>query len=158
MLIAKIENNNVVDVADYTAMFPDTSFPASGPDEEFMIQNSCMYVNVWLPYDPATQVLEPATPYIMDGWVYTVAVREMTPEELANYRASVAAQNQAQAIQILNQTDWAAQPSVADPAVSNPYLMNQPEWLQYRSAVRQIAVYPTYEVVWPVAPVEEWSK
>lgn len=158
MLIAKVQDNQVLEVADYRAMFPDTSFPANGPDADWMAENSCMYVNTWLPYDPATQVLTPATPYIMDGWVYTVEVREMTPEEEQAYKDSIKAQNQAQARQILAQTDWTSVLSVADPAVSNPYLMNQSEFLAYRSAVRQIAVYPTYEVVWPVAPAEEWSK
>ena len=156
MLIALL--TDPIQVADYTALFPNVSFPADGPDAEWLAENNCMPVNVWLPYDPATQILEPATPYIDGPWVYTVQVREMTPEELAAYRASIAAQNQAQAIQILNQTDWSSVPSVADPAVSNPYLMNQDAFFAYRSAVRQIAVYPTYEVVWPVAPVEEWSK
>ena len=85
MLIALL--TDPIQVADYTALFPNVSFPADGPDAEWLAENNCMPVNVWLPYDPATQILEPATPYIDGPWVYTVQVREMTPEELAAYRA-----------------------------------------------------------------------
>ena len=82
-LIAKVDGDTVLEVADYRAMFPNTSFTSSGPDQAFMTENSCLYVTVWLPYDQSTQVLEPATPYILDNQVYTVAVRDMTPEEIA---------------------------------------------------------------------------
>ena len=64
MLIAQLTDGVVTNVADYQSMFPDTSFPSSGPNAEFMVENNCMYVNVYLPYDPTTQCLVPATPYI----------------------------------------------------------------------------------------------
>ena len=72
MLIALL--TDPIQVADYTYLFPNVSFPADGPDAEWLAENNCMPVNVWLPYDPATQILEPATPYIDGPWVYTVQV------------------------------------------------------------------------------------
>jgi hypothetical protein len=61
------------------------------------------------------------------------------------------------ATQLLYQTDWTTIADVADPAKSNPYLMNQAEFTAYRSALRQLAVYPVANPVWPTKPAEQWS-
>jgi len=66
--------------------------------------------------------------------------------------------NKKTATQLLQQTDWTTVSDVADPALSNPYLMNQAEFFAYRSAVRAIAVNPTAGVLtWPTKPQEQWS-
>jgi hypothetical protein len=62
-----------------------------------------------------------------------------------------------QASQLLTATDWTTIPDVANPVVSNPYLLNQAEFAAYRSAVRMLAVYPVAAPVWPVIPTEQWS-
>jgi hypothetical protein len=62
-----------------------------------------------------------------------------------------------QATQILTSTDWTSIPDVADPAASNPYLMNQSEFLAYRSQIRALAVTPVVDPVWPTAPTTQWS-
>jgi len=76
MLIAKIEDGQVVDVADYKSMFPNTSFANSGPNAEFLAENNCMPINTYLVHDSETQLLEPTEPYILGDWVYTVKVSE----------------------------------------------------------------------------------
>ena len=164
MLIAQLTNGVVTNVADYQSMFPDTSFPSSGPNADFMVQNNCMYVNVYLPYDSQTQKLVPATPYIQVddpaqplNWVYTVEVAELTPEEIQQMHDSQAAQNQATASQLLYATDWTTIPDVINPA-NNPYLTNQAEFLAYRNTVRKIAVNPTWDAVFPEQPTAIWSK
>lgn len=75
-----------------------------------------------------------------------------TPEEIQ-------AQNKAEASSLLQQTDWTATVDIANPQYSNPYLMNQDDFLAYRSAVRAIAVNPptTPVTVWPTLPTEQWS-
>jgi len=66
--------------------------------------------------------------------------------------------NKLKATQLLQQTDWTTIADVADPALSNPYLMNQADFFAYRSELRQIAVYPTAgEIVFPTKPQEQWS-
>lgn len=66
--------------------------------------------------------------------------------------------NKQKASQLLQQTDWTTISDVADPALSNPYLMNQADFFAYRSALRQIAVYPTAgEIIFPTKPQEQWS-
>ena len=62
-----------------------------------------------------------------------------------------------QASTLLTATDWTTIADVADPAKSNPYLLNQAEFAAYRSAVRMLAVYPVAAPVWPVKPQEQWS-
>lgn len=62
-----------------------------------------------------------------------------------------------QASSLLYATDWTSIPDVADPAKSNPYLMNQNAFLTYRSQLRQLAVNPVINPVWPTQPTPQWS-
>lgn len=161
MLIAKVENRSVVDVADSSQIFPNVSFPASGPNEEFMIDNGCMYVKSTLPYDDNTQKLVSVQPYIVEEdplhWVCTVEVQPLTPEEIAERQEAERQSNKGQAEMLLQQTDWTATIDINNPEYSNPYLGNQPEFLAYRSQVRQIAINPPVTVeAWPVKPEEVW--
>jgi hypothetical protein len=72
--------------------------------------------------------------------------------------APTAEENKAKASQLLYETDWTTISDVADPALSNPYLMNQADFFVYRSALRQIAVYPTDGyITFPTKPQEQWS-
>jgi len=157
MLIAIVNGQTVEQVGDYQSLFPNTSFPASGPTPEWMVENSCMYVTVWLPYDATTQYLESVPPYIDGDTVYTVVVAQLTPEMIAQQHQSEAAQNKTKAANLLSQTDWTAIPDVADPAKSDPYLVNQAEFVAWRSTIRAIAVTPTWDAVFPVQPAEVWS-
>ena len=70
----------------------------------------------------------------------------------------IQAQNTATASTLLTATDWTAIGSVADPAVSNPYLTNQAEFLAYRSTVRNLGVNaPTTPATFPTVPTATWS-
>ena len=62
-----------------------------------------------------------------------------------------------QATTILNATDWTSIADVGDPTKANPYLMNQADFVAYRSTVRAYAVNPVVDPVWPTAPTEQWS-
>jgi hypothetical protein len=80
--------------------------------------------------------------------------------EIALYVAPTptAEQNKESAVNLLNQTDWTSIADVADPAVSNPYLMNQAEFLTYRSQLREIAINPTAGfITFPTMPQEQWN-
>ena len=156
MLIAKIDGTHIT-VADYTALFPNTSFPPNGPDQAWLSENGCMPVNMWLPYDQNTQKLVPADPYIDGDWVYTVVVEPLTPEEIAQREQQAKQANKQQAESLLKDTDWTATVDISSPEYSDPYLGNQPEFLAYRSAVRKIAVNPPVTVTeWPTKPDEVW--
>jgi hypothetical protein len=62
-----------------------------------------------------------------------------------------------QAQSILATTDWTSIADVGDPLKSNPYLVNQAEFIAYRSTVRGYAVNPVVDPVWPTPPTEQWS-
>ena len=62
-----------------------------------------------------------------------------------------------QASYLLYQTDWTTIADVADPAKSQPYLLNPQDFVTYRSAVRQLAVYPVANPTWPTMPTAQWS-
>ena len=85
-----------------------------------------------------------------------------TQEELdaliPSTEATIAKQNcKTQATQILNSTDWTSIADVGDPTKANPYLVNQAEFIAYRSTVRNLAVNPVENPVFPTAPTEQWS-
>jgi hypothetical protein len=63
----------------------------------------------------------------------------------------------AQATAILQTTDWTSIADVGDPTKANPYLINQAEFIAYRSTVRGYAVNPVVDPVFPTAPTEQWS-
>jgi hypothetical protein len=70
-----------------------------------------------------------------------------------------AEQNKKTATSKLQTTDWTTIPDVADPAKSNPYLSNAQDFITYRNAVRQYAVYPVAGYInWPAVPQEVWTK
>jgi hypothetical protein len=69
-----------------------------------------------------------------------------------------AEQNKTTATNKLQKTDWTTIPDVADPVKSNPYLSNAQDFITYRNAVRQYAVYPVAgNINWPTVPQEVWT-
>jgi hypothetical protein len=129
MLIAKISGDTVVEVGNYRTLFPYTVFPDSGPSDQWLADNSCLKVNLFLPHDRDTQVLDRVDPYILDGWVYTVQVRDMNEEELAAHIASKAAQKRAERDRALSASDWT---QVLDAPV------DRTAWATYRQALRDL--------------------
>jgi hypothetical protein len=88
----------------------------------------------------------------------TVVKQYLTPEEIAIYQAQEAQANKQKAKDLLAQTDWTTIPDVADPALSNPYLTNQAEFITYRNQVRPIAINPVAgNLTWPTQPTPSWS-
>lgn len=154
MLIAIL--SSPIQVGEYQTLFPYTSFTESGPTPEWLAENNCAPVSVWLPYDQATQVLQTVDPYLQEGVVYTVIVRDMTLEEKTRYDDNLKAQNKNIAAQRLQETDWVDLGPVGDPMVL-PHLANVAEFNSYRLALRTIAVNPPVTVdPWPVKPEEIW--
>lgn len=74
MNIAKLENGNIT-VGDYRELFPSTSFPITGPNDDFYTENGCLKVSMFKEHDRATQMLVGCGAYIEDGVVYTVEVQ-----------------------------------------------------------------------------------
>lgn len=158
MLVAKIIDGAVVDVADYRAMFISNVFPDSGPTDEWMAENGVMRVNVWRDHDPETQKLIACDPVIEGDWVYTVAVAQLTEEELAARAENKRLVNAQRARVELEETDWCEMPSVRNTEV-NPHLLNGADFDAYRLTLRAIVINPPVEVTtWPTRPDGVWSE
>ena len=137
------------------AEYPNTSFPtpfvAPEPYEPVLETPQPSY-------NPITQAVIQGTPVQTDGeWWQTWTVVDLDAEQIAYNQAQKAQQNKTKAKQILTNTDWTSIADVADPAKSNPYLVNQAEFIAYRSTIRNIAINPTWDAVFPTAPTEQWS-
>lgn len=61
-----------------------------------------------------------------------------------------------QASELLYATDWTTIPDVANPA-NSPYLANQADFIAYRNQVRQLAVNPVVDPIFPTKPTEVWA-
>jgi len=105
-------------------------------------------------YDPLTQqdlinqAIANGWENITDSWPLPPVPYVPTAEDNKQYAAG-----------LLSQTDWTTIADVGNPALSNPYLSNQAEFITYRNVVRQYAVYPVAgDITWPTVPVENWVK
>lgn len=96
-----------------------------------------------------SDVASPGWTYV-DGQFIAPLPPQPTPQELIIRCKDIATG-------ILNSTDWSAIPDVGDPLKSNPYLVNQAEFVAYRSTIRNYAVNPVANPIWPTPPVEQWS-
>jgi hypothetical protein len=132
MRYAIIDGINVINVIDYDTA---PSNPPPGFEAPIIAVQSDVAGPGWTYVDGA--FIAPPTP-------------APTPEELI-------AQCKATATGILQATDWTSIADVGDPAKSNPYLVNQAAFISYRSTVRNLAVNPVVDPVFPTAPTEEWS-
>ena len=143
MKIAQLDGSNIGDIAECTALFPNTSFPKSGPDAEWLTLNECAEVVTFLPFDAATQKNESVTPYLSGGKVYTRRVTNMTDAEKAAVvtanNAAAAASNRAQRDALLAESDWMVIKSQETSTTLNA------DWATYRQALRDI----TGHAKWP---------
>jgi hypothetical protein len=145
MLIAKVENGQVVSIADYKLMFPDTSFPESGPSEDFLAEQGCFNVSSWKQHNENTEKLLPTSPYFEGDKVFTVKVEQFTESELLQITDSKANKVRQQRNILLSDCDWT---QVADAPVDKAV------WATYRQDLRDISKQPGFpwSVTWPVAP------
>lgn len=110
-------------------------------------------------YDARTQYLISGLPQERDGqWYTTWIVGTYDAEQQEHYNQEQRRNNRQIAIQLLAETDWAAIPSVGDPAQSSPFLANQRAFIEYRSQVRRIAIHtPIVVEHWPIKPESLWE-
>jgi len=158
MLVRVRNTGEVMYLPQWEQTFPDTSFPNPIPVETLNEFGADVVLDGPYPTAGTYQYVISGPVIEQDGaWYTSFIVEDMDAEQIAAKNAELAASNKAQATTLLTQTDWTAIPDVADPLKSEPYLMNQAEFVSYRSVIRAIAVKPTYDAFFPNMPVEEWS-
>lgn len=133
---------------------PETSFPQVLTDE-------CLAEWGVYPCQPTeppvvdyTQNLTMGEPVLIDGvWTQTWVVTPASPEEIAEREAAMRSANKQQASALLTETDYTDLPNTADK------ILNLPDILAYREALRLIALNPPVTVdQWPTKPKTEWKQ
>jgi len=158
MLVRVRDTGAVMYPPQWEQTFPETSFPNPIPVETLNEFGADVVLDGPYPTCGTYQYVISGPVIEQDGaWYTSFIVVDMDAEQIAAKNAELAANNKTQATTILDDTDWTAIPDVADPLKSNPYLMNQADFVSYRSTVRAIAVNPTFDAVFPEMPVEQWS-
>ena len=116
----------------YKKIFPNVSFPASGPSDAFLADKGAVKVSTFREHNRATQKLVPCEPVIENGFAYVVKVENKTAEEIAADVASKSAQMRAARDRALESSDWrvirAAETGVAMDA----------DWATYRQTLRDL--------------------
>ena len=142
MKIAKLDGSTIAEIAEHKSLFPNTSFPKSGPDATWLAANGCAEVVVFLAFDPATQKNESVTPYLSDGKVYTRRVTDMTSDERAAVvtaaNAATATRNRAERDKRLAACDWVVTKAL-EAGGSVPSA-----WVTYRTALRDITSHSNW--------------
>lgn len=86
MRLAKVQDNQIVEIKAIDEMFPNTSFSEQGPDPEFLSSQNVYIVDDAVGFNPATQKIINVEPYIDGSLVRTVSVAGLTVEEIENKR------------------------------------------------------------------------
>jgi len=147
MLIAKIENGAVSQIADYRQMFPNTSFTGA-PRADFLESHNCLKVSESLPHDRDTQKLERTEPYIDGDFVRRVKVVDKTQEEIDDATEAEATRVRKQRDSLLADTDWRVIRATETGTAM------ETEWADYRQALRDLTQQTGFpsNVEWPVSP------
>jgi hypothetical protein len=163
MQVAKINSDNEVEeVGELKALFPNVSFPANGPNSDWYTENNVMSVTIGLSFDPTEKKQERVDPYISDGVVYTVRLVDLTNDEKTAYSnqqtAILAASQRSKRDALLVETDWMA----IKAAETGVALADN--WKTYRQALRDLPTHSNWPNLnspgpdgsgdndWPVKP------
>ncbi len=125
MFIAKVENGNIGEIIDFRTYFGKTT---SVTDEQLMAQGF-VRVNLHRDHDRLTQKLISCDPVLENGWVYKVAVADLTAEEIQSAKDSAMANIRAQRNELLKTCDWT---QIADSTAEKT------AWATYRTALRNL--------------------
>ena len=125
MFIAKVENGQVGEIIDFRTFFGNTT---SVTDEQLMAQGF-VRVNLFREHNRLTQKLVSSTPVLENGWVYTVAVADLTAEEIQSAKDGAMAQIRGTRNSLLADCDWT---QIADSTA------DKAAWATYRTALRDL--------------------
>jgi len=129
MEIAIIQNGSIT-VGDYKAMFPNTSFTASGPSDEFLVEQGAKKLTRFKSHDRLTQKLVACGAYDDGEFVSVVEVQSLTADEIQSAKDSAMANLRGQRDRLLSACDWTQLPDCSIP--------KKTEWATYRQALRDL--------------------
>jgi hypothetical protein len=117
-----------ITVGDYRELFSNTSFPSSGPSDEFLTANNAKKVNAFKAHDSLTQKLVSCSAYDDGEFVSVVQVESLSAEEIQAAKDSAMSQLRATRNQLLKECDWT---QIADCTIPK-----KTEWATYRQTLR----------------------
>ena len=79
MNYAILANNTILAHGSAYDLWPDTSFSSLGPNASFLDEVGAVLIQSNPPYDPATEVLQPCAPYLLDGDVFDTIAAPIPP-------------------------------------------------------------------------------
>ena len=136
MLIAIVDGSSIQRLGNYKTMFPNVSFPASGPDTDWMNQNNAKFVLSTKDFDRTTQRIESVDPYVEGDYVYNVRVINLSSQETTDrantVNEQIATSKRSQRNKLLAETDWT---QGNDSPLSSD---KKTEWANYRTALRNL--------------------
>ena len=147
MIVAIVNDGAIEQTGDLSVLFPNVSFPASGPSSEWMAENNLVPVTYFKLHDAATQKLVSCEAYLEGDDVFAVTVESLSDEELAVRGESIKAGNRNVRNQKLRDTDWT---QLLDVTLT---VDCKTAFATYRKALRDMDLF---NPVWPDAPAEEW--
>ena len=119
---------NPITVGNYRELFNNTSFPSSGPSDEFLTANNAKKVNAFKAHDRLTQKMISCEAYDDGEFVSVVQVADMSAEEIQSAKDSAMAQLRATRNALLLACDWT---QMADCTIPK-----KTEWATYRQTLR----------------------
>lgn len=138
MFVAKVTNGQIANTGKLADMYPNTSFPKSGPTDSWMTANDIQVIKSYRSYDKATHKLVTVTPYLDSGVVYDVQVQALTDAEKATNTSNETARKEAavrkQRDALLAETDFYALSDVTMSAAMTTY----------RQALRDITAHANF--------------
>lgn len=119
---------NPITVGDYRELFANTSFPPSGPSNEFLAANNAKKVNAFKTHDRLTQKLVSCDAYDDGEFVSVVQVVSLSAEEIQAAKDSAMAQIRATRNALLLACDWTQ--------IADCNIPKKAEWATYRQTLR----------------------
>ena len=89
MYYAILDGKTVKRSGTLNTLFPNASFPLSGPNEDFKEENNLVEVLEYLEHNSETQKMIFCDPYFLEGSVYRVELVDFTSEELESNLAAI---------------------------------------------------------------------
>ena len=143
MNYAILDGTTVKQTGSIKTLFPNTSFPKSGPNSQFIADNNIVELVETLSYTSPSQKLSKVDAYVDSGKAYTVKVELTTSEEQTVLINNKWTEIRYERLDKLQETDWRA---------SSDLILSD-DWKTYRQALRDITTQSDpFNITWPTSP------
>ena len=134
---------SVIKTGTIFELFPNTSFPRSGPNATFINENKLLEITEWLATNKPNEKLTKVDVYLQSGKAYSVKTEFCNDKERAANIYSQWVNIREERNGKLGATDWRAS---SDLTLSDA-------WKDYRQALRDITTQSNpYNINWPIEP------